>query len=278
MTRDPPPGPGGAIILPMATILVRGTGDIGSAVAHALHLAGHGVVLQDDPRPAHPRRGMAFTDALFEGSATLESILAKRAASPADLPPMIACGRALPVSDLPFEKTLRMVEPDVLVEARMRKHDDAAPIRGLAPLTIGLGPGFVAGGNADVVVETVWGESLGRPIRSGAAREYGGEPRDLGGHGRERFVYAPAQGFFRTPLAIGGMVVQGQVVARIGSLAILAPFAGVLRGLTHDAALVAVGTKIVEVDARADPRAAFGIGERPRRIARGVLEAIAGSP
>ena len=259
----------------MATILVLGTGDIGSAVAHALCLAGHSVVLHDDPRPPHPRRGMAFTDALFEGSARLESLLAKRVASLADLQPMIACGRALPVADLAFDRTLRVVEPDVLVDARVRKHAAVDPIRGLAPLVVGLGPGFVAGLNADRVVETGWGENLGRLLHAGAARDYGGEPRDLGGHGRERFVYAPAQGLFRTAHAIGAAVVEGEVVARIGTLAIRAPFAGVLRGLTHDGAQVAAGTKIVEVDARADPRAVFGIGERPRRIAQGVLEAIA---
>jgi len=260
----------------MTRIVVRGAGDIGSAVAHALCVAGYSVVLHDDPQPAHPRRGMAFTDALFEGTATLESLLAKRAASAADLPPMIACGRAVPVSDLSPEKLLRVVEPDILVDARVRKHAAVEPIRGLAPLTIGLGPGFVAAGNADVAVETGWGEHLGRPIRSGAARDYAGEPRDLGGHGRERFVYAPAKGRFRTALAIGERVVEGQELARIGTLAIRAPFTGVLRGLTHDGARVAVGMKTVEVDARGDPRAAFGIGERPRRIAQGVLAAIAG--
>jgi xanthine dehydrogenase accessory factor len=259
----------------VACVLVRGTGDIGSAVAHALCLAGHAVVLHDDPRPAHPRRGMAFTDALFEGSAQLESLLAKRAASPSDLQPMIACGRALPVADLPFDKTLRVVEPDVLVDARVRKHDAVVPILGIAPLVIGLGPGFVAGRHADVVIETGWGDELGRVLRAGAARDYAGGPRDLGGHGRERFVYAPARGLFRTEHAIGAAVAEGEEVARIGTLAILAPFAGVLRGLTHDGAQVSVGTKIVEVDARADPRAAFGIGERPRRIAQGVLEALA---
>lgn len=178
----------------MAILLVRGSGDIGSAVAHTLCFAGHSVVLHDDPLPAHPRRGMAFTDALFEGSARLESLLAKRAASPSDLPPMIGCGRALPVTDLPFDRVLRVVEPDVLVDARVRKHASVEPIRGLAPLVVGLGPGFVAGLNADRVVETGWGENLGRLLHVGAARGYSGEPRELGGHGRERFVYAPAPG------------------------------------------------------------------------------------
>ena len=261
----------------MATLLVLGTGDIGSAVAHALVKAGHAVVLHDDPKPAHPRRGMAFTDALFDGAAVLESLLAKRAPSLPDLAPMIACRRAIPVSDFPFGRTLRLVAPDVLVDARVRKHSAAQPIRGLAPLTVGLGPGFAAGDQADLAIETGWGESLGQPIRAGAARAYGGEPRNLGGHGRERFVYAPARGLFRTPLAIGTAVAKGEEVGRIGSLAILAPFAGVLRGLTHDGAAVAVGTKIVEVDSRADPGAAFGIGERPRRIAQGVLEAVGGA-
>lgn len=258
----------------MATFLVRGTGDIGSAVAHALCLSGHAVVLHDDPRPPHPRRGMAFTDALFDGAATLEALLAKRAPSLPALAPMLACRRAIPVSDFPFERTLRLVAPDGLVDARVRKHAAVESIRGLAPLTVGLGPGFMAGEQADVVIETGWGSTLGLPIRAGATRAYGGEPRDLGGHGRDRFVYAPARGLFRTPLAIGTAVAEGDEVGRIGSLAILAPFAGVLRGLTHDGAAVAVGTKIVEVDARADPAAAFGIGERPRRIAQGVLEAV----
>ncbi len=47
-----------------ATVLVRGCGDVGSAVAHGLFGAGYRVLIHDDPGPAHTRRGMAFTDAL----------------------------------------------------------------------------------------------------------------------------------------------------------------------------------------------------------------------
>lgn len=43
----------------MALVLVRGSGDVGSAVALRLREAGHRVVVHDDPRPAHARRGMA---------------------------------------------------------------------------------------------------------------------------------------------------------------------------------------------------------------------------
>ncbi len=256
--------------------LVRGAGDIGSAVAHALRLRGHAVVLHDDPLPAHSRRGMAFTDAFFGDSSLLEGILARRAAGAASLSTMLAGEESLPVSDADFGEVLAVVRPDVLVDARMHKHGQPQPLIGLAPLAIGLGPGFAAGSNADIVVETAWGEDLGKVIRRGAARDYAGEPRPLGGRGRERYFYASVAGTLRTRLAIGDAVGRGDEVARIGEEIVRAPLAGVLRGLTHDGARVAIGTKVLEVDPRGDPARAFGIGERPARIAAGVLEAVSG--
>ncbi len=50
---------------------------------------------------------------------------------------------------------------------------------------------------------------------------------------------------------------------------------GILRGLTHDGAQVRAGAKVVEVDPRGDCAAAFGVGERPDRIAAGVVAAVA---
>jgi len=51
---------------------------------------------------------------------------------------------------------------------------------------VGLGPGFVAGEHADVVVETAWGEALGAVSRAGAARAQAGDPRPIDGQGRDR--------------------------------------------------------------------------------------------
>jgi xanthine dehydrogenase accessory factor len=258
----------------MIRVIVRGAGDIGSAVAVRLRQAGRAVVLHDDPRPAHARRGMAFTDALFDGACTLEGLRAKRARTVADVARMVACGHAVPVSDSPFAEVAAALRPDAIVDARMRKHAAPEPLRGMARLSVGLGPGFVAGVNADLVVETAWGDSLGTVIREGAARELAGEPRPLAGHGRDRYVYAPADGTFRTALAIGAKVEAGQEVARLGEAVIRAPLAGILRGLTHDGAEVRAGAKVVEVDPRGDPAAAFGIGERPDRIAAAVVAAV----
>ncbi|BCU06426.1 hypothetical protein [Allochromatium tepidum] len=56
------------------------------------------------------------------------------------------------------------LRPAILVDARMRKRQVPEDQRHPAPLTIGLGPGFIAGGQVHLAVETAWGEDLGRLI------------------------------------------------------------------------------------------------------------------
>ena len=60
-------------------VIVRGVGDIGSAVAHLLFREGYGVALHDEPLPATTRRGMAFADTAFDGQAELDGVRAVRA-------------------------------------------------------------------------------------------------------------------------------------------------------------------------------------------------------
>jgi len=258
----------------MAIVLVLGSADVGSAVAHALFRAGHRVALHDSPRPPHARRGMAFTDAFFDGRCELDGVVAKRARDLEGLARMLECGHAVPATDAELPAVVGCVRPGILVDARIHKHREPEPISGIAPFTIGLGPGFEAGGNADVVVETAWGDDLGRVITAGRAMDLHGEPQAIEGHSRDRYVYSPAEGRFTTAFAIGAHVVAGEIVARVGVAEIVAPLSGVLRGLTHDGAPVCRGTKVVEVDPRGEPAAARGLGERPTRIAAGVLQAM----
>jgi xanthine dehydrogenase accessory factor len=259
----------------MTTVLVRGTGDVGSAVATLLHSEGYAVVVHDEPAPSHARRGMAFVDALYGRTPTLEGVLAKRARAAGALTRMLACGKAVPVTDAPLDDVIAEVRPDVVVDARMRKRAAPAPVPRLAPLVIGLGPSFEAGNDVDVAIETQWGEDLGAIVRTGRTRPLAGEPRPLAGYARERFVYAPVDGTFRTSLDVGDVVQAGREIARVGGVPIAAPLDGTLRGIAHDGADVRRGAKVVEVDAGADARAAAGLGERPRRIAQGVLAALA---
>jgi len=258
----------------MSTVLVRGTGDVGSAVATLLFRDGHTVVLHDAASPPHARRGMAFVDALYEGTAELDGLLAKRAPGIDALPWMLGCRRALPVTDAPLDAVVAEVRPDVVVDARMQKRRAPDVPPGLAPYTIGVGPNFRAGVDVDVAIETQWGDDLGAIVRRGPTRALAGDPQPIDGHARDRFVYAPADGTFRTTLLIGDAVAAGTEVGRLDDVPVFAPLSGCLRGLAHDGADVRTGAKIVEVDPRGDPGAVRGLGERPRRIAQGVLRAV----
>jgi xanthine dehydrogenase accessory factor len=257
----------------MARVLVRGSGDVGSAVAHLLLGHGHEVVIHDVEAPAAPRRGMAFADAIFDGACELDGVRARRA----ELAELGAGNlEEVLVSTAPqVGDVLAALLPDVLVDARMRKRARPESQRGLAPLTIGLGPNFVAGETIDLAIETQWGEDLGTIVADGPTKPLGGEPRSFDGHARDRFVYAPVGGVMRTQAAIAQRVAAGEVVATIGDEALRAPLDGILRGLVHDGVPVAAGAKVVEVDPRGDLTKVFGIGPRPRRIAEGVLDAMA---
>ena len=257
----------------MTVVLVRGVGDIGSAVAHLLFCEGYGVVLHDDPEPATTRRGMAFADAVFDGQAVLESVRATRADTLDRVRQLLDQREAIPVYVRPWGPLLATLGHQVLVDARMRKHAAAEVQLGHADLTVGLGPALVAGRHAHIIVETSW-DALGRVITEGASLPLAGEPRAIAGHARDRYVYAPIDGLFRTKARIGDRVQQGQAVAEIDAMTLAAPLSGVLRGLTHDDVAVTVGTKVIEVDPRGRGEDVTGIAERPRRIAEAVLWAM----
>jgi xanthine dehydrogenase accessory factor len=258
------------------TVLVRGSGDVGSAVAHLLLRSGYGVVIHEVERPTAPRRGMAFTDAVFDGACELEGVRARHVDDIVGLAPAIVARAEVCITTAGLGFVLADVQPGVLIDARMRKRDEPEIQLDLAALTIGLGPNFVAGETTHLAIETQWGDALGTIVSEGSTRPLAGEPRSFDGHGRDRFVYAPVAGVLRTDAAIGDRVSAGDVVATIGAQQLAAPLDGILRGLTHDGAPVARGLKVVEVDPRGDVAAVVGLGVRPVRIAEGVLAAISG--
>lgn len=255
-------------------MLIRGSGDVGSAVAHLLLGSGHAVAIHDVALPAAPRRGMAFADAIFDGACELDGVRARRVETD-ELDAGLGGEEVLVNVTEELGDVLAAMTPDVLVDARMRKRAQPEPQRGLAPLTIGLGPSFVAGETTDLAIETQWGDELGTVVKEGPTKPLGGEPRAFAGHARDRFVYAPVGGVLRTDKAIAQRVAAGETVATIGDEPLRAPLEGILRGLVHDGVPVAAGAKVIEVDPRGDLTKVYGIGPRPRRIAEGVLEAIA---
>jgi len=263
---------------PRPVAIVLGCGDVGSAVAHALHGAGFATVLIDEADPPWPRRGMAFVDAWYVGSADLAGVHACFCASVRSIPVVLERREMIAATTWSWRGVAAALAPVALVDARVAKRSAPARVKPHEPsslLTVGAGPGYRVGEHVDVAVETAWGERLGTVVERGGTQPFDGQTHALGGAGRERFAFAPRAGRFHTQARIGERVAAGSVVASLDALEVLAPVAGVLRGLSARGARVVAGQKLVEVDPRGDAALCFGIGERPARIAAGVLEALA---
>jgi xanthine dehydrogenase accessory factor len=259
-------------------VAVLGAGDVGSAVAHALHRAGCATVLIDEADPPWPRRGMAFADAWYVGSAELEGVTACFCSSVRSIPVVLERSDNIAATTWSWRGVAAALDPVAVVDGRVAKRTPPARLKPREPvalLTVGLGPNYRVGEHVDVAIETSWGERLGAIVTEGGTEAFTGEPRPVGDAGRERFVYAPLGGRFHTSRAIGDRVTAGEIVATLDRAPIAAPLSGVLRGLTARGARVAAGQKVVEIDPRGDPSLCFGLGERPRRIAAGVVEALA---
>jgi xanthine dehydrogenase accessory factor len=263
------------VVRALCVVLVRGAGAVDSAVAVRLFRAGYAVLMHSEAVPTEPRRGMAVTDAVFDGEATLDGVAARRYDPHENVAAGLRVHAHIPVvAEVELAGVVTQLAPAVLVDARMKKRAVPEHQRGLALLTIGLGPNFIAGKTVDVAIETSWGERLGTAITRGATLPLAGEPQPIDGHARDRFVYAPSSGIFTTPYQIGDLVSAGAVIGAIGEITLVAPLSGALRGLTRNGVPVGVGTKVIEVDPRGVDAIVRGIGERPAAIAAGVVRVI----
>ena len=85
------------------------------------------------------------------------------------------------------------MKPLIVIDAILAKKN-LGTHRGMAPITIALGPGFSAPQDVDVVIETMRGHRLGRLYFEGTALPNTGIPGEIGGKSAERVVHAPASG------------------------------------------------------------------------------------
>ena len=152
------------------TVVVRGAGDLGTGIALCLHRARVRVVLTELRAPLAVRRGVAFAEAVYEGSWTVEGVEARRSESAAQAI-ALAHESIIPVLVAPDLSALNDLDADALVDARLTKLPPE-PVGLHARLVIGLGPGFTAGVNCDAVVETQRGVHPGEGVldRNGAGR------------------------------------------------------------------------------------------------------------
>lgn len=256
--------------------MIRGGGDLASGIAIRLVRSGLHVVITELPQPLVVRRLVSFAEAVHEREWTVEDITGKLIQDPADADQAHQAGM-IPVLVDPDLSTLQIFQPEVLIDARMRKKPPEAGM-GQAGLVIGLGPGFTAGKDCHAVVETNRGHQLGRVYWEGTAEEDTGIPGEVRGYRQERVLRAPASGVLKNFQEISDLIDRGDRIAAVNDRVVTAPFAGVIRGLLRSGTTVKEGMKIGDVDPRSKPEYARIVSDKSRCLGGAVLEAILSQP
>ena len=255
----------------MRLALVRGAGDVATAVALRLLSEGFSVVCTELPYPTCLRRAVAFAEAAYEGEWEVEGVRARLARSPEEARELLS-REVVPVL-APEGEALSVLKPALLVDARMAKRNLGTRMEE-APLVIGLGPGFTAGVDCHAAVETLNGPDLGRVYLRGSPFPPTHEPCRIGGLSSGRVVRAPKAGIFLGFARIGELVEEGAPIASVAGELLFSPCSGVVRGILRSGIEVRPGLKAVEIDPRGDLGIPFRVAERAWRIAGGVISAL----
>lgn len=270
-------------------IICRGGGDLATGIVHRLFRAGFLVLVLETDSPAAIRRQVSFSEAVYDGTATVEGVTAERIASAdrASVNHVLEEGR-VPLLVDPEGSSIPLLKPDIVVDAIIAKKN-LGTAKEMAPLVIGVGPGFTAGEDVDLVVESMRGHNLARIFTTGSALPNTGIPGNIGGFTKERVLHAEAAGYMKNIRQIGDIVEKGEEIARIyekmtedgtfsGSyVSVEASISGIIRGLIREGYHFQKGFKIADIDPRESELAnCFTISDKARSIGGSVLEAVCG--
>src|SRR5680860_325294 len=264
------------LVMKGPVVLVRGAGEQASGVGWVLAKAGFRVVMTEVAEPLMVRWPVCFGTAVSEGRWQVEGVPASRIEAP------IGCeaawqGGEIPVLVDPELEGLPALNPLFLVDAIMAQRNLGTK-RSMAQRTFGLGPGFTAGVDVDVVVETNRGHHLAHLIYTGSAQPNTGIPGEVAGISRERVLYSPEAGIFRAKRTIGEQVSVGDSLGEIDdgvrTVEVFSSCTGVLRGLLRTGTPVAAQVKIGDVDPRGQEEYCWTITEKARALGGAVLQGI----
>jgi len=253
-------------------IVIRGGGDLATGVAVRIFRAGFPVMILEVDRPTVIRLPVSFARAVYKGKAIVEEVEAVLIPSWEKSKDTIKQGK-IPVLVNPEGYCIEKLSPAVLVDAILAKRNLGTKID-QAPLVIGLGPGFTAGKDVDVVVETMRGHNLGRVYYQGQAAPDTGVPGEVGGESKRRLLRAPAEGKIIPLHKIGDLVKAGEVIAEVEGVPLKAEISGVLRGLIYPESLVTKGMKVGDIDSRGVREYCFTVSDKARSLGGAVLEEI----
>jgi xanthine dehydrogenase accessory factor len=255
------------------TIVIKGAGEMASAVAWRLYMANlKRILMLETASPLAVRRQVSFCEALYDGSQTVERVKGERVCTIEDIHAAWQQGRIAVAVD-PQWHLLEQVRPNVVVDGILAKKNLGTRMQE-AELVIGLGPGFSAGDDVHMVIETNRGHDLGRIITAGSPEANTGVPGAIAGFAEERVLRAPVAGNFTATRSIGELVRADETIGTVGSQKVTSRIDGVLRGLIRSETTVPRGLKIGDVDPRGQRRNCVTISEKARAIGGSVLEAV----
>ena len=265
-------------------IVIRGGGDIATGTIHKLHRCGFKVVVLEIENPSSIRRAVCFSEAIYEGEFTVEDVVCEKANNLDEAYRILEKGN-IPILIDPYGKYIETLKPLVVVDAILAKKNLGTK-KDMAPITIGLGPGFCASEDVDMVIETMRGHNLGRIIEKGYAMPNTGIPGVISGVSKDRVIYSSVAGIISNVKVIGDIVKKEEVIAIISNsekhrtenetiTEVKATIDGVLRGIIRDKSKIKNKLKIADIDPRIEEvRNSYTISDKARTIAGGVLEAI----
>ena len=266
-------------------VVVRGGGDLATGTIHKLYDEGYRVAVLETEHPACIRRQVSFCEAIYEGKIEVEGVTAVYIEEAEEDVLHKAVEKAwargeIPVFKDPFGHVIKAFQPEIVVDAILAKKN-LGTRRDMAPLTIGLGPGFTAGQDVDIVIETMRGEHLGKIYRTGSAIPNTGIPGVIAGYSKERVIHAPASGKFQPRKRIRDMVKTDEVLGVIipeeqqGEVPVFASMTGLLRGMIKEGYLVKKGLKIMDIEPRMDEKElCFLISDKAKCIGESVYQVI----
>ena len=230
------------------------------------------ILMLETPAPLAVRRRVSFCEAIHDKTKIVEGIEAVEVCNGSEIRDAWLRRRVAVRVD-PAWESLHEFKPDVVIDAILAKRNLGTCITD-APLVLGMGPGFVAGQDCHMVVETNRGHNLGRLIAHGTAEPNTGIPGNIGGFTKERVLRAPSAGLFVTDKKLGDAVSKGEVIGRVGNAAVIAPIEGILRGLIRPNFPVKEGLKIGDIDPRGNGDYCDTISDKARTLGGAILVAV----
>ena len=155
-------------------VVVRGAGDIATGAIQKLNRSGFKVVALEIEKPTSIRRRVCLSEAMYESEFKVEDVVAKRADSYNEIFSILNENKVCIVNDISGE-IIKKIKPMAVVDATLCKKNIGTN-RSMADITVALGPGYIAGKDVDIVVETNRGHNLGRLIFNGSAAKNTGVP------------------------------------------------------------------------------------------------------